>query len=279
MPYASVDDLPKYVRKLDAKQQRRWRDIWNSAYASCTKKGGSAKSCETSAFKQANGVVLKAGEDGDQDRHRGLDDFWPLILAALASLRFEQFATGDQSATVLDQLAEAIYAMNVRAFEKALRQAVTAAGGDVSSVALTNPDVLAELRTAAYSSAQSIVDTYLADLERMVLAAPSEATASELAALLRQWSTLRSTWKVPQIARTETSTTAGKALIQFIERSNAVGTASFEPADVGCPECLAIAGRNPYDLSDHATGVIPHPNCQHSWRTNIVASGPLWMGE
>jgi cation transport regulator ChaB len=58
MPYKSVDELPDNIKKLAAKDQRRWMQVWNSAYARCSSGGKDAKSCESSAFAQANGVVL-----------------------------------------------------------------------------------------------------------------------------------------------------------------------------------------------------------------------------
>jgi hypothetical protein len=57
MPY-TMQTLPANVKKLPAKKQRQWLAIWNSAYSSCTKGGGNAKTCESKAFRQANGVTM-----------------------------------------------------------------------------------------------------------------------------------------------------------------------------------------------------------------------------
>jgi hypothetical protein len=60
MPY-TLDNLPDNIKKLSSKEQRQWRDIWNSAYARCMKgKGADKDKCEGAAFAQANGVVLKS---------------------------------------------------------------------------------------------------------------------------------------------------------------------------------------------------------------------------
>jgi hypothetical protein len=49
-------DVPGVVRKLPPKKRRQWAQIWNAAFAKCQKEGG--KNCESSAFAQANAVVL-----------------------------------------------------------------------------------------------------------------------------------------------------------------------------------------------------------------------------
>lgn len=59
MPY-TLDNLPDNIKKLSSKEQRQWRDIWNSAYSRCMSKKSDQKACESSAFAQANGVVLKS---------------------------------------------------------------------------------------------------------------------------------------------------------------------------------------------------------------------------
>lgn len=61
MPYSSTKDLPASVRKLSPKQQRQWMHVWNSSYDACMKRdeGGTA-SCESEAFRKANGVVKGA---------------------------------------------------------------------------------------------------------------------------------------------------------------------------------------------------------------------------
>lgn len=62
MPYSGKNDpnLPENVKKMPADDREQWVEVFNSAYKSCISDGGSAKSCETSAFKQANGVMKKA---------------------------------------------------------------------------------------------------------------------------------------------------------------------------------------------------------------------------
>jgi len=32
MPYKSIDELPKHVKKYPEKVQKRWMEIWNSIY-------------------------------------------------------------------------------------------------------------------------------------------------------------------------------------------------------------------------------------------------------
>jgi len=62
MPYSGPNDdkLPKNVSNLPEGERARWVEIWNSAYEKCQEEHG--EDCEASAFRQANGVVLKADE-------------------------------------------------------------------------------------------------------------------------------------------------------------------------------------------------------------------------
>jgi hypothetical protein len=61
MPYSSTADLPANVRALSPKSQRQWMHIWNSAYSRCVNGGTNDRDdCESRAFAQANGVVLKS---------------------------------------------------------------------------------------------------------------------------------------------------------------------------------------------------------------------------
>lgn len=62
MPYSmdKKDELPDYVRELDEDKQAQWVAVYNSAYETCKKDEG--EDCESSAFAQANGVVLEDSE-------------------------------------------------------------------------------------------------------------------------------------------------------------------------------------------------------------------------
>jgi Zn-finger protein len=59
MPYTDATDpnLPDYVKALPDLKKRQWIAVWNSSYKRCRDKGGD--DCESSAFAQANGVVIK----------------------------------------------------------------------------------------------------------------------------------------------------------------------------------------------------------------------------
>lgn len=56
-PYNKLSDLPEYVQKFSKESQRKWMDIWNSAYQYMLKKSGDAKKAETYAFRVANSRV------------------------------------------------------------------------------------------------------------------------------------------------------------------------------------------------------------------------------
>lgn len=60
MPFSGPGDssLPGNVKKLGAKQRRRWVAVFNSAFAKCTRDGGG--NCDGTAMKMANGVLKNA---------------------------------------------------------------------------------------------------------------------------------------------------------------------------------------------------------------------------
>jgi hypothetical protein len=89
VPYDSIADLPSNIRKLGSNDQRRWMHIWNDSYQRCLKQGRSAKSCESFAFANANGVVLK-GEDEDVFDDEGIDMDEDALLDALGNLSEEE---------------------------------------------------------------------------------------------------------------------------------------------------------------------------------------------
>lgn len=69
MPYSGPgdDSLPDNIKDLPEDDRAQWVEVWNSAYASCIDDGGEPGTCESSAFAQANGVVLKEEERGTMD--------------------------------------------------------------------------------------------------------------------------------------------------------------------------------------------------------------------
>lgn len=53
-PYTKITDLPENVKeKLDRKEQKKWMDIWNSAYKYAMKKWGDEQKAESYAFRVA----------------------------------------------------------------------------------------------------------------------------------------------------------------------------------------------------------------------------------
>jgi hypothetical protein len=60
MPYkVGGSNLPSNVKKMPKDKQKIWVSTWNSVYSDCVDGGGSASSCETKAFKVANGNAKK----------------------------------------------------------------------------------------------------------------------------------------------------------------------------------------------------------------------------
>jgi hypothetical protein len=65
MPYSGPGDesLPDNVKEMPEGDRAQWVEVFNSAMKSCLADGGGQDACETSAFKQANGM-MKKGERG-----------------------------------------------------------------------------------------------------------------------------------------------------------------------------------------------------------------------
>jgi len=78
MPYTgpSDDSLPENVKKMSKGDRARWVEVWNSAHKKCVDDGGDTKTCETSAFAQANGVV----------KSNAITDLWESIKRLFAPL-------------------------------------------------------------------------------------------------------------------------------------------------------------------------------------------------
>ena len=70
MPYSSVSEIPKYVKKYSAKVQSQWRHVFNTVY--------STTNSEARAFKAANSVLKKnvSKDSHSTDYMNHLVDVW-----------------------------------------------------------------------------------------------------------------------------------------------------------------------------------------------------------
>ena len=59
MPYASIKQIPDYVKKYSAKLQRQWFYVFNSTWKTLSKQGVSTKDKERRAASAANSVLKK----------------------------------------------------------------------------------------------------------------------------------------------------------------------------------------------------------------------------
>lgn len=68
MPYSpnNITDLPKNVQEMDEKSRKQWCHIWNQTY----EKYGD----EEKAFKYANGVLKKEGEQPNQEEKEIIEE-------------------------------------------------------------------------------------------------------------------------------------------------------------------------------------------------------------
>ncbi len=208
----------------------------------------------------AQGGTARVGEIG-----LGLD--WPaMVKRALASQ-----AEGES-------LEDVLATLNQEAYTLALQEEVAAAGGDAAGVDLTNQAVVGALRKDAERSAASIVRTFEKDLMRFAdVAAKNGATEEEMPQLVAEWALRRNMWKDAQIAITESARAAGQAQRDFINKTGAIGTATFGRS-LKCPICQDIAAGNPYHLDDPTVGTIPHVGCLDSWDISYERAGEPWTG-
>ena len=78
MPYASLDELPKYLNKYSRKVRSQWRYVFNSVWKKLTKEGITGTQREKRAFMAANSVLKKRTlkEKNSQDYIFTLVDMW-----------------------------------------------------------------------------------------------------------------------------------------------------------------------------------------------------------
>lgn len=76
MPYKGPNDarLPSNVKKFGAKDRRQWVSIFNGTYKSCRKGGGKHITCESKAFRIANGVLKKKTKEKSMRKKKKLLD-------------------------------------------------------------------------------------------------------------------------------------------------------------------------------------------------------------
>lgn len=89
MPYSGSSDssLPDNVKKMPAKKKKQWVAIFNDTYNSCIDDGGKTDSCETKAFKAANGTVK---QEKSMPSKNALQRAWDNIIQTLYSKTSEQ---------------------------------------------------------------------------------------------------------------------------------------------------------------------------------------------
>lgn len=72
MPYASINELPAYVKKYSKKVQSQWRHVFNTVYKSTTS--------DVRAFKAANSVLKKRFKKGQNSSTESHADYMSMLV-------------------------------------------------------------------------------------------------------------------------------------------------------------------------------------------------------
>lgn len=188
-------------------------------------------------------------------------------------------------------LANRLYAANVRAFNRVVNEQL-AALGQPPTFRLTNSAELKELKRQATESARSIAKTYneaLANRVDAIVAAEGARGLNRrtLAKRLADWDAGRAGWKQESIRVTEAARVAQRAITTFVEASRIDDQARYvilpNRSDHDDPnDAVARSG----ELLDHAAmlalGLPAHVNERHAATLALPAGGvsteALWMG-
>lgn len=118
MPYSVGDsNLPANVKKMPAKKKKAWVSTWNSVYDKCVSGGGDKKTCETKAFKVANGNAEKQSNMATPENRTILRGIFDGFLNSLGysdeSDRFDlidiQALSPKQRALAIDRIYQQLY--------------------------------------------------------------------------------------------------------------------------------------------------------------------------
>lgn len=75
MPYASIEQLPKRLKRYTAIVQRQWKAVFNSTFDKVFKETKSKKEADGRAFRAANSVLkkrLKGKESLSRSEHHDI---------------------------------------------------------------------------------------------------------------------------------------------------------------------------------------------------------------
>ncbi len=104
---ASDSKLPSNVKPLSLEKRRQWVGAWNGRFRDCKADGGSADTCESSAFAVANAAIKKEMDEGEQAEfvkdmdeaetakfYMGQIEAWDISLAQFTQEESEYSSTG-----------------------------------------------------------------------------------------------------------------------------------------------------------------------------------------
>lgn len=131
-------------------------------------------------------------------------------------------------------------------------------------------DLLAALHAEALRDAQSVVDSFNADMERL-LNENRERARDELIDLYETWAEQRADSRSELIAVSEAYSAHADATLSFWQAAGVEPEFDFgvhEPDDAPpqCDVCLALAETSPHPYARVLAVGTPHINCRQSWQ-------------
>jgi hypothetical protein len=192
-----------------------------------------------------------------------------------------------ETAVDVEQMRGELLKQRVVAYESELGIQAERVGCPGRRGRLTTGESLTLLNDESRADAESIVNTYNADMAIAIQAIRNETPTANryvYAKRLEEWNDKRAKWKEAQIQQYTTGTARALAQQDFYRYNDQIGVAVLAPKDAVCPVCQGWIRRGEVPLREAMNNPPPyHVNCPHLWGTkpNKVAREEcpmLWMG-
>lgn len=139
----------------------------------------------------------------------------------------------------------------------------------------------------ALQSAESVIDTYNADLRAVIdqlMAETRAGTSHDMVSVIIRWEGERNAWKEAQVAFIEAQSSVVTGIKEFYDRNDVEGEAEVWPYGVAeDDDCYTYVSANPYPsmrVLFEKCYLPNHPNCPHYGKLTDGGSikGEVWTG-